>query len=80
MGRFRSLRMTIRGADGLLSGRYVACFGTSGVILRYEQPLREGARQRRRMDPRSGVKDYVRLSVFLERHPDRSGGILLAER
>ena len=24
------------GADGLLSGRYVACFGTSGVILRYE--------------------------------------------
>ena len=24
------------GADGFLSGRYVACFGTSGVILRYE--------------------------------------------
>ncbi len=24
------------------------------------------------MDPRSGVKNYVRLSVFLERHPDRS--------
>ena len=24
------------------------------------------------MDPRSGVKDYVRLSVLLERHPDRS--------
>ena len=24
------------GADGLLSGRYVACFGTSGVILRYK--------------------------------------------
>ena len=24
------------GADGLSSGRYVACFGTSGVILRYE--------------------------------------------
>ena len=23
-------------ADGLLFGRYVACFGTSGVILRYE--------------------------------------------
>ena len=37
MGRFRPLRMTIRGgADGLSSGRYVACFGTSGVILRYE--------------------------------------------
>ena len=44
-------------------------------------PVRpNGPRQRRRMDPRSGVKDYVRLSVFLERHPDRSGGILLAER
>ena len=25
-----------RGADGFLSERYVACFGTSGVILRYE--------------------------------------------
>ena len=25
-----------RGADGLLSGGYVACFGTIGVILRYE--------------------------------------------
>ena len=25
-----------RGADGFLSGRYIACFGTSGVILRYE--------------------------------------------
>ena len=44
-------------------------------------PVRpNGPRHRRRMDPRSGVKDYVRLSVFLERHPDRSGGILLAER
>ena len=29
------------------------------------------------MDSRSGVKDYVRLSVFLERHPDRSGGSFL---
>jgi len=29
------------------------------------------------MDPRGGVKDYVRLSVFLERHPDRSGGIFV---
>ena len=29
-------------------------------------PVRpNGPRQRRRMDPRSGVKDYVRLSVFL---------------
>ena len=25
-----------REAEGLSSGRYVACFGTSGVILRYE--------------------------------------------
>ena len=44
-------------------------------------PVRpNGPRRRRRMDPRSGVKDYVRLSVFLERHPDRSGGILPADR
>ena len=44
-------------------------------------PVRpNGPRQRRRMDPRSGVKDYVRLSVFLERHPDRSRGILPADR
>ena len=44
-------------------------------------PVRpNGPRQRRRMDPRSGVKNYVRLSVFLERHPDRSGGILPADR
>ena len=44
-------------------------------------PVRpNGPRQRRRMDPRSGVKDYVRLPVSLKRHPDRSGGILLAER
>ena len=35
--RFSPLRMTIRGGAGeLSSGRYVACFGTSGVILRYE--------------------------------------------
>ena len=39
-----------------------------------------GPRQRRRMDPCSGVKDYVRLSVSLKRHPDRSGGILPADR
>ena len=39
-----------------------------------------GPRQSRRMDPRSGVKDYVRLSVSLKRHPDRSGGILPADR
>ena len=46
------------------------------AVLYYDtsSPLIEGARQRRRVDPRSGVKAYVRLSVFLERHPDRSGG------
>ena len=38
MGRFRPLRMTIRG-DGLSSGRYVACFGTSGVIYDTSRPL-----------------------------------------
>ena len=32
------------------------------------------------MDPRSGVKDYVRLSVFLERHPGRSGGSFVVWR
>ena len=42
-------------------------------------PVRpNGPRRRRRMDPRSGVKNYVRLSVSLKRHPDRSGGIFLA--
>ena len=44
-------------------------------------PVRpNGPRRRRRMDPRSGVKNYVRLSVSLKRHPDRSGGIFLADR
>ena len=44
------------------------------AVLYYDtsSPLKEGVRQRRRMDPRSSVKNYVRLSVFLERHPDRS--------
>ena len=91
--RFRPFRMTIRGSGRVFSGRYVACFGTIGVIydtsrtLETEVPQRDfrvwpnpkrrlacplrrlpvrtnGPRQRRRMDPRSGVKDYVRLSVF----------------
>ena len=44
-------------------------------------PVRpNGPRRRRRMDPRSGVKNYVRLPVSLKRHPDRSGGILFADR
>ena len=52
------------------------------AVLYYDtsSPLGEGARQRRRMDPRSGVKDYVRLPVSLKRHPDRSGGIFLVDR
>ena len=32
------------------------------------------------MDPRSSVKDYVRLPVSLKRHPGRSGGSFLADR
>ena len=44
-------------------------------------PVRpNGPRRRRRMDPRSGVKNYVRLPISLKRHPDRSGGILPADR
>ena len=39
-----------------------------------------GPRRMRRMDPRSGVKNYVGLSVSLKRHPDRSGGIFFADR
>ena len=69
-----------RGRKGSHLGDTLRVLGTSGVILRYEYPLGEGARQRRRMDSRSGVKDYVRLSVSLKRHPDRSGGIFLADR
>ena len=106
---FRPLRMTIRGSERFSSGRYVACFGTIGVIYDTSRPLEtevpqrdfrvwpnpkrrlacplrrlpvrpNGPRQRRRMDPRSGVKNYVRLPVSLKRHPDRSREILLAER
>ena len=39
-----------------------------------------GPRKRRRMAPRSGVKNYVRLPVSLKRHEGRSGGIFLADR
>ena len=43
-------------------------------------PVRpNGPRRRRRMDQRSGVKNYVRLPVSLKRYPDRSGGIFLAD-
>ena len=37
-----------------------------------EQPLREGARQRRRMDPRGGLKTNVKLSISPACHPERS--------
>ena len=106
--RFRPFRMTIRGSGRVFIWRYVACFGTIGVIYDTSRPLEtevpqrdfrvwpnpkrrlacplrrlpvrpNGPRRRRRMDPRSGVKDYVRLPVFLKRHPDRSGGIFPAD-
>ncbi len=37
-----------------------------------EQPLREGARQRRRMDPRGGLKTNVKLSISRACHFERS--------
>ena len=37
-----------------------------------EQPLREGARQRRRMDPRGGLKTSVKLSISPACHFERS--------
>ena len=43
-----------------------------------EQPLREGARQRRRMDPRGGLKTNVKLSIPHACHFERSREILLA--
>ena len=42
MGRFRPFRMTIRGAEGFSSGRYVACFGTIGVIYDTSSPVEKG--------------------------------------
>ena len=41
-------------------------------LLPAEQPLREGARQRRRMDPRGGLKTNVKLSISPACHPERS--------
>ena len=81
MGRFRPLRMTIRGErKGSHLGDTLHVLELAVLYYDTSSPPREGARQRRRMYPRSGVKDYVRLPVSLKRHPDRSGGILLAER
>ena len=37
-----------------------------------EQPLREGARQRRRMDPRGGLKTNVKRSISRACHFERS--------
>ena len=42
-----------------------------------EQPLREGARQRRRMDPRRGLKTSVKLSISPACHPERSREIVV---
>ena len=94
MGRFRPLRMTIRGSGRALIWVIRCVFWELAVLyynmsspLETEVPQRDfrvwpnpkrrlacplrrlpvrtnGPRQRRRMDPRSGVKDYVRLSVF----------------
>ena len=41
-------------------------------LLPAEQPLREGARQRRRMDPRGGLKTNVKLSISHACHFERS--------
>ena len=43
-------------------------------------PLEKGRAKGAGWIHESGVKNYVRLSVFLKRHPDRSGGILPADR
>ena len=42
-----------------------------------EQPLREGARQRRRMDPRGGLKTNVKLSIPHACHFERSREIVV---
>ena len=41
-------------------------------LLPAEQPLREGARQRRRMDPRGGLKTNVKRSISRTCHFERS--------
>ena len=90
---FSSVQDDDTGGGRVFIWRYVACFGTIGVIYDTSRPLEtevpqrdfrvwpnpkrrlacplrhlpvrpNGPRQRRRMDPRSGVKDYVRLPVF----------------
>ena len=41
-------------------------------LLPAEQPLEEGARQRRRMDPRGGLKTNVKRSISRACHIERS--------
>ena len=94
IGRFRPLRMTIRGSGRVFIWEIRCVFWELAVLyydtsrpLETEVPQRDfrvwpnpkrrlacplrrlpvrpnGLRRRRRMDPRGGVKDYVRLSVF----------------
>ena len=72
--------MTIRGErKGFHLGDTLHVLELAVLYYDTSSPLEKG-RQRHRMDPRSGVKDYVRLPVSLKRHPDRSGGIFLADR
>ena len=48
-------------------------FGTRVTeLFPAEQPLREGARQRRRMDPRGGLKTNVKRSISRACHFERS--------
>ena len=48
-------------------------------LLPTEQPLREGARQRRRMDPRGGLKTNVKLSISHTCHSERGEKTFPAE-
>ena len=76
-GRFlASLEMTIRG-KAVFSFRCLSHREESGAwALRFympaEQPLEEGACQRRRMDPRGGLKTNVKRSISRACHFERS--------
>ena len=54
---------------------YRWCLGRR-FCMTAEQPLREGARQRRRMDPHGGLKTNVKLSIPHACHSERSEKIL----
>ena len=60
-----------RGADGFLSERYVACFGTSGVIYDTSRPLETEVPQR---DFRVWPNPKRRLACPLRRLPVRPNG------